>query len=71
MIETTVIVVDKNGRVLAKGGAEFVEDQEGETVYVAVPAHLVPVVRAIAARQQTTPEVVIAQAIRDYCEGGV
>jgi hypothetical protein len=34
------------------------------------PKHLWPVVCAIAKRQQTSPEVILAQAVSDYCHRG-
>lgn len=45
---------------------------DGERVgFVRIPIHLMPILRSIARRQRTTIDVIIAQAIRDYCEGGL
>lgn len=39
--------------------------------YVSIPPRLLPVLVAIARRQHTTVAVIVAQAISDYCEGGL
>lgn len=40
-------------------------------VFVRVPDHLVSIIQAIAKRQRTSPAVVVAQALSDYCHRGL
>jgi len=88
MIEPTVIVVDKEGKIIATGGAEWIGDGQPDPLAMLVaaaetfenpshqvsyriPDHLMPVLKSIARRQRTTVQVIIAQALADYCNGAL
>lgn len=54
------------------GGSQFAGTVEGSSRPEpwTCPKHLWPIVCAIAKRQKTTPDMVLRQAVSDYCHKG-
>lgn len=72
---TVVAVIGGTSAPMRAGRSSVSEIVDAELTldrgYVRIPPHLLPVLVAIARRQHTTVDVIVAQAIRDYCEGGL